>query len=183
MGRAGFGPPFLLTAVTNNVRERHSSAQIQPETAMSAPTTFQYAVIKVGDGDDPEVFTAICGIQTVGFNDSAQTATKAIRDCTSPALPPEQKVTVTSRGRELTGSGLYNTAQIALINTLLADPRNYEIVLLDISDPTIPAGTALGTWAGPGVATAVNLATTDNSDATISITIASNGPWTYTPAS
>lgn len=150
---------------------------------MSAPTTFQYAVIKAGDGNDPEAFIAICGIQTTGFNDTAQTATKAVRDCTSPALPPEQKVTVISRGRQLTGSGLYNTAQTAFINTLLADPRNYELVLLDISDPTIPGGTELGTWAGPGVATAVNLATTDNSDATISITIESNGAWTYTPAS
>jgi hypothetical protein len=150
---------------------------------MSAPTTFQYAVIKAGDGGSPETFVAICGIQTTGFNDTAQTASKAIRDCTAPALPPEQKVTVTSRGRQLTGSGLYNTAQIAFINTLLADPRNYELVLLDISDPTIPAGTELGTWAGPGVATAVNLATTENSDATISITIESNGVWTYTPAS
>ncbi len=149
---------------------------------MTAPTTFQFAAIKVGNGADPEVFTTICGVQTTGFNDTVQTATKAIRDCTSPALPPEQKVTVQSRGRDLSGSGLYNTAQTALINTLLGDPRNYQYVLLDISDPTIPAGTELGTWEGPGVATAVNTATTDNSDATISITVASNGAWTYTPA-
>lgn len=150
---------------------------------MSAPTTFQYAVVKVGDGGSPETFTTICGIQTTGFNDTVETAKKAIRDCAAPATPPEQKVTVLSRGRQLTGSGLYNTAQVALINSLLANPATFHLVLLDISDPDIPAGTEIGTWAGPGIATAVNLATTENSDATISITIESNGAWAYTPAS
>jgi hypothetical protein len=150
---------------------------------MSVPTTFQYAAIRVPNPDDPDSTVTICGVQTTGFNNTAQTATKAVRDCSQPALPPEQHVTVTSMSRQLTGSGLYNVDQTMLINGLLANPTTYYYDMLDISDPDIPAGTLLGTWAGPGVATAINLATTDNSDATIAITVDSNGVWTYTPAS
>lgn len=149
---------------------------------MSVPTTFQFAAIRVPDPDDAGSTVTICGVQTTGFNNVAQTATKAIRDCTNPALPPEQKVTVVSMSRQLTGSGLYNVAQTELINSLLANPTTFYYDMRDISDPDIPAGTLLGTWSGPGVATTINLATTENSDATIAITVDSNGTWTYTPA-
>lgn len=147
---------------------------------MSAPTTFNFALIKVGDGANPENFTTVCGLNTTGFNRTAANRTQSIRDCANPALPPEQKVLVTGVSRELTGSGLYNTAQTALLNTLLGTRKDFEFVIMDATDPTVPGGTVLGNWKGPGVCTALNMGTSENGDATISITIASNGAWTYT---
>lgn len=149
---------------------------------MSEPTTFEFAVIKVGDGADPEVFTTFCGIQTTGFNRTVQSSDRFVRDCTSPGLVPERKVRVTGKQRDLTGSGLYNLDQTALINGLEGIRKNYQYVIMDISDPETPAGTVIGTWAGPGVATSINMGSSDNDDASIEISIASDGAWTYTAA-
>ena len=149
---------------------------------MAEPTTFEFGVLKVGDGEDPEVFTTLCGIQTTGFSRQVQTQDRAVRDCTSPALTPERRLRKQSKSRTLTGSGLYNTAQTTLINTLEGARKNYQLVLMDISDEDIAAGTEIGTWEGPGMVTALNMGTSETDLATIEITVESDGAWTYTPA-
>ena len=55
---------------------------------MSAPTAFDFAQIKIGDGATPtEAFTLICGIETVGLSEAAQTSERQLRDCAAPATP------------------------------------------------------------------------------------------------
>lgn len=149
---------------------------------MAEPTTFEFGVLKVGDGADPEVFTTLCGIQTTGFNRQVQTNDRYVRDCAQPALTPERRIRKTGKSRTLTGSGLYNTAQTALINGLEGVRKNYQLVLMDISDEDTAAGTEIGTWEGPGVVTALNMGTSETDLASIEITIESDGAWTYTAA-
>lgn len=54
---------------------------------MSEPRTFEFDVIKVGNGATPEVFTKLCGIQTTGFNRNVQTSDRYVRDYDSPPPP------------------------------------------------------------------------------------------------
>lgn len=149
---------------------------------MSEPSTFEFGVLKVGDGESPEAFTTLCGIQTTGFNRQVQTNDRYVRDCAAPASPPERRLRVTGKSRTLTGSGLYNTAQTALLNTLEGVRKNYQLVLMDLSDEDTPAGTPIGTWEGPGRVTTLNMGTSETDLANIEITIESDGAWAYDPA-
>lgn len=147
---------------------------------MSEPTTFQFAKIAVGNDADPEVFTTFCGVQTTGFNRTVQTNDRNVRDCALPGKVPERRLRVVGRSRTLTGSGLYNLDQQTLIDTLEGVRKNYQYIIWDIS--VSEAGEEIGTWEGPGIVTAINMGTSEDNDATIEITIQSDGVWTYTPA-
>ena len=149
---------------------------------MSEPTTFEFAVIYVGNGATPEVKVKLCGIQTTGFNRTVQSNDRFVRDCDNPARVPERRVRVTGKQRDLTGSGLYNIDQTALLSNIEGKRRNFDYVLMDISDESVPAGVEIGTWSGPGVVTTLNMGTNEDDDATVEITIASDGLWTYTAA-
>lgn len=147
---------------------------------MSEPSTFEFAVIAIRTG--PTTFTKLCGIQTTGFNRAAQTTDRYVRDCDFPGRPPERKVRTTGKARTLTGSGLFNTAQIDLMNDLEGQKREFQFILMDIADPDVPEGTEIGTYEGPGVVTALNLGQSETDMASVDITIESDGVWTYTPA-
>lgn len=145
---------------------------------MSEPQTIEFALIKIGDGATPtEVFTAICGITTTGLNRVAQTTDRYVRDCQAPATPPNRRVKVTGRSWTVSGNGYYNQAQQSIIEAAIGLKKNYKLVALD-DDGT----TELGTWSGAGVMTSANLGTTENDLGTISLTIESDGAWTYADA-
>lgn len=148
---------------------------------MSEPSTFEFAKIAVGDGASSEVFTVICGIETAGFNQSASTSDRGVRDCAVPFRPAERRLRVTGRSRTLTGSGIYNTAQTTLINGLVGTRKNYQFIVWE--DDDTEAGVEVGTWEGPGIATAVNMGSPNDGFGTLEITVESDGAWTYTAAS
>jgi hypothetical protein len=160
-----------------------SGIELSGERQMAEPSTFEFGVLKVGDGASPEVFTTLCGIQTTGFSRAVQTNDRYVRDCAQPGLTPERRLRKTGKARTLTGSGLYNTAQTALLNTLEGARKNYQLVMMDISDEEAPEGEEIGTHEGPGMVTALNMGTSETDLATIEITVESDGAWTYTPAS
>jgi len=145
---------------------------------MSEPNTIEFGVLKMGDGADPEGFTSICGLNTTGFNRTVESTDRYIRDCTAPATPPNRRVKVTGRKWDLTGSGYFNMGQQADIEAAIGVKKSWQFVVMD-DDGTTP----LGTWAGSGVMTAANIATSENDLGTLELTIASDGAWTYTAAS
>jgi hypothetical protein len=147
---------------------------------MSEPTTFQFAVIYVEDPDTPNSFHKLCGVQTSGFNRAVQTTDRYARDCDKPGKPAERRLRVTGLSRTLTGSGVYNTDLTDLFEVLPGKRRNYRFQMLDLSDPDDEAGTSLGMWAGPGVCTTLNIGGEDNQDGSLSITVESDGAWTFT---
>jgi len=150
---------------------------------MSEPTTFEFAAIEVRTATTPsDTWVRICGIQTTGFNRTKQTNDRYVRDCQAPAKTPERKVRVTGKSRTVTGSGLANADQIDLINQLEDGTWQVRYIIMDVSDPSVEAGTEIGTWEGPGVFTSINMGTSENDDATIELTLESDGVWAYTPA-
>lgn len=147
---------------------------------MSEPSTFEFARIAVGDGASPEAFAELCGIQTTGFNRTATTNDRSVPDCAKPFAPAERRLRVTQNSRTLTGSGLYNTAQQTLIDGLVGKRKTYRFILWE--DDDTDEGVEVGTWQGPGIATAVNLGSPVDGFGTLELTIESDGAWTYTVA-
>lgn len=148
---------------------------------MSEPTTFEFALIEVEDPDTPAAYLKLCGVQTTGFNTTVATNDRQVRDCAYPFRVPETRKRVTGQSRTLTGSGLYNVDQHELINLLPGKRRNYKFKMLVQDGPDDEVGELAGTWAGPGVCTALNIGGQEGDTGTIELTIESDGAWTFTP--
>lgn len=64
-------------------------------------------LIKIGNGATPEVFSALCGIQTRSFNMSANEVDTTIPDCENPENTPQRTVEPGIKSRTFNGSGKY----------------------------------------------------------------------------
>ncbi|OMG61405.1 hypothetical protein IL54_4836 [Sphingobium sp. ba1] len=142
---------------------------------MSLPTTFDFAQLKLGDGATPENFVIVCGLETTGINESAQTSDRYVRDCAAPATPPRRRLRVTGVTWDISGNGMANVDQFALLKAALGKHRNWEIVPLDTTDPDTPAGVPMGTFSGQAVMTARNIGTVADGFATLELALAGEG--------
>jgi hypothetical protein len=147
---------------------------------MSVPNEADFALIKYGDGDDPEVFAAICSIEDVTVNETANTTDRARRDCAKPGLPAVRRVKTISTQVDVTGTGGIDKAAIATVRGILGISTNFKIELYK-QDGT-DAGELYGTYAGPFVMTANNLSLAANGDSNGEVTLASDGAVTWTAA-
>ena len=147
---------------------------------MSLPTEFDFALIKIGDGADPEVFTLICGMQDCTVNETVNTNDRFVRDCAKPGEVPQRKVQPTGKQTDITGTGLTNHDEVANVRACLGISKNYTIEAYQ-RDGT-DAGTLLGTFAGAFVMTSSNLNITIDTPGSAEITLASDGAMTYTAA-
>ena len=144
---------------------------------MSEPATVEYAKIGVRDIGSSDPFVTFCGIQTTGFNRTVQTNDRFVKDCAAPGRPAERRVRVTGRSRTLTGSGLYNADQRELVDSIEGVRKEYQLTIMDFSDGS-EAGVPIEIRQGPGIATSINMGTTENDLGTIELTIESDGAWT-----
>ena len=146
---------------------------------MSFPTEPDFAVVKIGDGATPEVFTVLCGIDQVSLNRVVNTSDRFRRDCAKPGLVPQRKVQATGTQADISGSGVFNIAQVDAFTDALGIRNNYRIEI-GVRDGT-DTGDILGHFTGPFVMTAHNISIGDEGSA--EITLASDGDvvWTATP--
>ena len=147
---------------------------------MSYPTEIDFAIVRIGDGTTPEVFTVVCGLENATVNETANTSDRFRSDCENPGRVPTRSVRVTGVQWDVTGSGVSNSDQIPLRKAALGKHRNYQIDAIE-EDGT-DAGKLLGTFAGRGVMTANNLNLQRTGDSTGDITIAGENDLTWTPA-
>lgn len=147
---------------------------------MSLPNEADFALIKMGDGETPEVFTIICGMQDVTINEVVNTTDRFVRDCAKPGEVPQRKVKSTGKQADITGAGLTNVDEIARVRAALGVSKNYEVELY--KEDGTDAGELLGTYEGPFVMTSSNQNLTRENAGSSEITLASNGATTYTPA-
>lgn len=149
---------------------------------MSLPTEYAFALIKFGDGEDPEVFTALCGINNVSVNETIDTTQRRVRDCATPNKPGASKSKITGTSWSISGTGLTNADQRATIKTdLLGKFVNYNIEYYE--DDSTDAGALLGTDAGQAVMTTNNMSLDQEGDSSLEITLEGQGALTYTAAS
>ena len=139
-----------------------------------------YVDILIGDGATPEVFTPLCGLTARNFTHQVNTNDQFIPDCALPESIPHRRLVPTGEQWDLAGEGLLNLAQTALINAATGVTKNYRFRVAR------PAGSIVGTgyWQGPAMLTNKNVGgTVDNGEfASVSLAIASDGAWAFTPA-
>jgi hypothetical protein len=147
---------------------------------MSTPTEVDFALIKLGDGASPEVFTTICGITDVTINEAAQTNDRYVRDCTKPGEVPLRKVKVNGKALDISGTGLSNADTVSDLMGAIGKHRNYKVETY--ADDGTDAGSLLGTYAGTFVMTTNNLSAPRDAAASGQINLANDGTYTYTAA-
>lgn len=147
---------------------------------MSEPVEFDFAQVKVGDGADPEVFTVICDITSVSLNETAETSTRRVRDCTKPGKPGARRSRVLGTGWDVTGTGLVDADQNPMLRAALGKKKNYEIPVY--RDDGTDAGELLGTYSGEAVMTARNISMDREGDSSVEITLEGQGDLTWTAA-
>ncbi|MFN3474086.1 MAG: phage tail tube protein [Blastomonas sp.] len=145
---------------------------------MSVPSESDFALIKVGNAADPEVFTTICGIEGVSINRVANTNDRARRDCASPGLPAVRRSKTISKQMDITGTGAVDKPNIAAFDAALGLIKNYEIELYQYDGTA--SGELVGTFAGAYNLTAANMTLDANADSSGEISLASDGTWTWT---
>lgn len=62
-------------------------------------------LIKIGDGNSPEVFTNLCGLKTRTFNMSATEIDTTIPSCTNPGAPVQKTSRPGISNRTFSGTG------------------------------------------------------------------------------
>jgi hypothetical protein len=147
---------------------------------MSLPTEVDFALIKLGDGASPEVFTQICGITDVTVNEAARSDDRYVRDCAKPGEVPVRKVKVTGKSLDISGTGLSNADTVTELMGAIGKHKNYKIETYQ--DDGTDAGSLLGTYAGTFVMTANNLNAPREGAASGQINLANDGAYTYTGA-
>lgn len=75
---------------------------------MARPTTVsgKNLLVKVGNGADPEVFAAPCGLTTRGINFSKETNDTTVPDCDDPDLPSWTERDARTLAATVSGSGI-----------------------------------------------------------------------------
>jgi hypothetical protein len=145
---------------------------------MAAPDIVKgsYVDILMGDGEDPEVFTQICGITTRNITHQVNTNDQFVPDCADPEDVPHRRLNPTGEQWDLSGEGLLNLANWQSVDGAVGVTGNFRFVV------TRPTGstTGIGYWEGPAMITNLQIGGTqgDGGFASISITLASDGVWT-----
>ena len=138
--------------------------------AYAARVKGNYADIMFGDGADPEIFTQLCGINTRGITITYANAFELTDyDCADPEDAGQTIRSVGAQDWSITGSGLYNRAQMAAIRALLGTEPNWRFAL---DEPGAPAAAVdAGHWQGPGFISSFEITGNDGDWTQASITI------------
>jgi len=141
---------------------------------VSLPIEADFAVVSIGDGAQPEVFTILCGMDTVGINRTANTNDRFRRDCAKPGSVPYRRSRTTGKQLDITASGAINIPDIARYNAALGKSKNYRIELgqYDNTDD----GDIIHVITGPFNLTSANSSVGD--EGTAEVSLVSDGIWT-----
>jgi len=135
-----------------------------------------YVNILMGDGGGPEVFTPICGVTTRDLTDQINTSDAFVRDCAIATDVPTRSVIATGRQWDLTASGWLNRSQLATINSAMGAVKNYRFELTEPATNKVYAGY----YSGAAMLTQLKITGEDADFVKIDLTMASDGPWTFT---
>lgn len=89
-------------------------------------------LVKIGNGESPEVFTNVCGIQTRSFNLSASEVDTTIPDCLDPGAAVQRTAEPGIVNRTFSGSGKFfsgATADILMAHVNAATTFNAQVVV------------------------------------------------------
>ena len=128
-------------------------------------------LLKRGDGADPEVFTTICGMQSMDLGTTNGVIDTTTIDCTDPGGKVETTSMYGKQGHSFSGDGL--AEDTAAFKAMVADfeaqtDRNYEVV--------VPGD---GTYTGMFRCTSFNRTGETEGALSFSASFESSGPVTF----
>lgn len=130
-----------------------------------------YFLLSKGDGGSPETFPPLCGITTKTFRGQTNTNDVFTRDCADPEEKPVRRIIATGRQWSISGNGVLNRDNIALLQAGLSEIANYRFLWTEPADDEVFAGY----WEGAFMLTQFEEAASDDGFATISISLESDG--------
>lgn len=134
-----------------------------------------YFSLLLGDGDDPEVFEALCGLTTRTFRAQANTNDQFTRDCDDPEDTPVRNLIVSGKAWSLSGEGTLNRSNLARIQAAWAVKKNWRFAFTEPADDLVYQGY----YFGPGVMVTYEITGGDENYATISVNVESDGVWDW----
>lgn len=138
-----------------------------------------YVAVYMGDGATPtEAFTKLCGLNTRSFTDQINTSDNFNTDCSDPEAVPFRSLDTTGRQADISGSGVYNRAQIALLRAAVGQVKNYRFAISEPAADNIDDGW----YAGAFVLTNLQVNGEDGSYTQASLTFQSDGPYVWVAA-
>lgn len=139
-----------------------------------------YADILFGDGEDPEVFTQLCGINTRGINITYGNAFETEDyDCTDPEAAAQTVREIGAQDWSISGSGLYNRSQMAALRGLLGASQSWRFQMDEPAADDIDEGY----WQGRGNISSFEITGNKGQWTQVSLTITGNGLLTWADAS
>lgn len=138
-------------------------------------------LIKIGDGEESEVFTTLCGIQSKTLNVNNNSVDVTTMDCTAPGGQLWQEVMTGMRSVEVSGNGIFEGGatltrfKAIAFGTGAADTAdaigNFQVIVPDF-----------GTFGGAFHVNGVEFAGEQEDAVKYSLTLASSGAVTFTAA-
>ncbi len=147
---------------------------------MSAPTEFDFALIKIGNDATPEVFAISCGKQDISFNLTANASDRFVRDCANPGEIPFRKDKVTGKQMDITASGLTDVATYGAEFDMVGAVKSIRVELY--KDDGTSGGDLQGTVGGEFRVRSLNVSVPREGESTVEMTLASFGEFTWTAA-
>jgi hypothetical protein len=147
---------------------------------MSLPTEFDFAVIKLGDGDDPEVFAVSCGKNDISVTFAANSTDRFVRDCAKPGEVPFRKKKATGKQMDAQATGLTDATAFGTELALVGKRANVKIEYY--TDDGTDAGDLIGTIACNMMVDSLEIAAPREGDSSSSLSLSSHGAWTWTAA-
>lgn len=144
------------------------------------PIRFSDLTLMLGDGAEPEVFTAPCGLTDYTWTTSIQTNDEDLPDCENPDAPGYQSPNVVSTGDQLTSTGFVDAEshELWLEFARSGEPRNVRLVY---AKGTNAAGGRNGYYQGPVVITNREEAYARRASGRINLTLVFKAPPVWTP--
>lgn len=137
-----------------------------------------YFGVYVGDGATPEVFTKLCGLRSRSFTDQVNTSDNFDADCADPEAVPFRTLDTTGRQADISGQGVYNRTQAAMVRGAVGQPKNYRFVASEPSGDPVDDGW----YAGQFVLTNNQISGEDGGYVQSSMTFQSDGPYEWVDA-
>ena len=149
---------------------------------MAKPITSRASqlIIKLGDGETPEVFLAPCGLNTKGINFTKEMNDTPVPDCDNPDAPAWTERAVTTLSAQVSGDGILSMADLDTwwdFNTSTIS-KNAQVVLA-VDAPNAALG---GMWTGKFLMQGFNVTGELGNKVQVAVDLLSDGEIIWTPA-
>lgn len=133
--------------------------------AQAETLRFSQFLVKIGNGANPEVFAAPCGLNSRSFNRTAATNDTNVPDCDNPDAPSWLERDTVSLSAQISGAGVVANEDFDTWNAWFESglTKNVQISL------------GARVWIGPYKLTKLNVTGQRGSRATFDVTLDSDG--------